>query len=155
VLNAGSTPTPTDYLAVTSLTPDIFLIGLLYSGVTIFNQQVRALNLIWALDHAKRLESASAIAVVGGGIAGLTAAMALRKIFSSSPGSPHRTVTLFEKRSVLCPLQRGCATRWVHPHIYEWPEEGSTNPSAGLPVTNWRAGRAADVATGIVSRVGR
>ena len=149
---AGSTPTAADYLAVTSLTEDIFLIGLLDSGVTIFNQQIRALNLIWALDHADRLSSASAIAVVGGGIAGLTAAMALREIFSLTADSLPRTVTLFEQRSVLCPLQRGCATRWVHPHIYDWPEAGSTNPSAGLPIMNWRAGRASDVATTIVTQ---
>jgi hypothetical protein len=152
VLSAGSTSTAAEYLAVTSLTNDIFLIGLLDSGVTIFNQQVRALNLIWALDRANRLNSASTIAVLGGGIAGLTAAMALREIFSSTADSSPRTVTLFERRSVLCPMQRGCATRWVHPHIYDWPAEGSTNPSAGLPIMNWRAGRASDVATTIVTQ---
>lgn len=151
VLRAGSTPTATDYLALTSLTDAIFLIGLLDTGVTIFNQQVRALNLIWALDRAGKLRPGSAIAVVGGGIAGLTAAMALRKIFSLSAEHSDSTVTLFEKRSVLCPLQRGCATRWVHPHIYDWPEAGSTNPSAGLPIMNWRAGRASDVAATIVT----
>lgn len=152
LLRSESTPTPTEYLAVTSLTDDIFLIGLLDRGVTIFNQQVRALNLVWALDRADRLRSARAIAVVGGGIAGLTAAMALRKIFSPTADSTRRTVTLFEKRSVLCPLQRGCATRWVHPHIYDWPEPISTNPSAGLPIMDWRAGRASDVAARIVTQ---
>ena len=145
-------PTASDYLAVTSLTDNIFLIGLLDKGVTIFNQQVRALNLVWALDRADRLRSAPAIAVVGGGIAGLTAAMALRKIFALTADSSRRTVTLFEKRSVLCPLQRGCATRWVHPHIYDWPEPISTNPSAGLPIMDWRAGRASDVAARIVTQ---
>src|SRR5271169_5996521 len=152
VLSAGSTSTATNYLHVSGLTDGIFLIGLRDSGVTIFNQQIRALNLIWALDRANRLSSASAIAVVGGGIAGLTAAMALREIFSLTADSSPRTVTLFERRSVLCPLQRGCATRWVHPHIYDWPAEGSTNPSAGLPIMNWRAGRASDVATTIVTQ---
>jgi len=137
VSGAGSMPTSTDYLDVTCLTDGIFLIGLLDSGVTIFNQQIRALNLIWALDRSNRLSSASAIAVVGGGIAGLTAAMALREIFSLTADASRRTVTLFERRSVLCPLQRGCATRWVHPHIYDWPATGSTNPSAGLPIMNW------------------
>src|SRR6266480_314781 len=150
ILRAASTPT--DYLAATSLTDHIFLIGLLDKGVTIFNQQVRALNLVWALDRADRLRSARAIAVVGGGIAGLTAAMALRKIFSLTADSSRRTVTLFEKRSVLCPLQRGCATRWVHPHIYDWPEPISANPSAGLPIMDWRAGRASDVAARIVTQ---
>lgn len=149
--HTASIPRPVDYLGVTSLNDGIFLIGSLDSGVTIFNQQIRALNLIWALDSADRLSSASAIAVVGGGIAGLTAAMALRKIFSLAPHSTDRTITLFERRSVLCPLQRGCGTRWVHPHIYDWPEPGSTNPSAGLPIMNWRAGRASDMATTIIA----
>jgi hypothetical protein len=144
-------PTPSEYLAVTSLTDNIFLIGLLDRGVTIFNQQIRALNLIWALDHDGRLRSAQDIAVVGGGIAGLTAAMALRKIFALTDSS-RRRITLFEKRSVLCPLQRGCATRWVHPHIYDWPKPISTNPSAGLPIMNWRAGRASDVAAWVVTQ---
>jgi hypothetical protein len=142
--------TPEKYLGVTSLTDGIFLIGSLDSGVTIYSQQIRALNLIWALDHAGRLDSASNIAVVGGGIAGLTAAKALRTIFALARHSPHPTITLFEKGSMLCPLQRGCATRWVHPHIYDWPKPGSTNPSAGLPLMNWRAGRASDVATTII-----
>jgi hypothetical protein len=146
----ASIPAPIDYLSLTSLNDGIFLIGSLDSGVTIFNQQIRALNLIWALDRTYRLRSASAIAVVGGGIAGLTAAMALRKIFSLDPDPARRTITVFEKRSVLCPLQRGCATRWVHPHIYDWPKPGSTNPSAGLPIMNWREGRASDVATTII-----
>jgi FAD dependent oxidoreductase len=144
--------TAKEYLAVASLADRIFLIGELDTGVTIFNQQVRALNLIWALDTDGQLRQAEEIAVIGGGIAGLTAAMAIRTIFSLSPNSSQKKVTLFEQRSVLCPLQRGCATRWVHPHIYDWPQDGSTNPSAGLPVMNWRAGRASDVATNIVAQ---
>lgn len=149
--HTASIPTPVEYLGATALNDGIFLIGSLDSGVTIYNQQIRALNLIWALNSTDRLSSASTIAVIGGGIAGLTAAMALRKIFSLAPRSTDRTITLFEKRSVLCPLQRGCATRWVHPHIYDWPKPGSTNPSAGLPIMNWRAGRASDVATTIIA----
>jgi hypothetical protein len=145
-------PAPIDYLALTSLSDGIYLIGVLDVGVTIFNQQIRALNLIWALDRAGLLPAGVNTAVVSGGIAGLTAAMALRNIFSLGSDSSRHTITLFEARSVLCPLQRGCATRWVHPHIYDWPLSGSTNPSAGLPIMNWRAGRASDVATTIVKQ---
>jgi hypothetical protein len=52
---------------------------------------------------------------------------------------------VFEKRAALCPLQEGSDTRWVHPRIYDWPNEGSTSPAAALPILNWNAGRASDV----------
>jgi hypothetical protein len=42
-------------------------------------------------------------------------------------------------------LQEGSDTRWVHPRIYDWPNEGSTSPAAALPILNWNAGRASDV----------
>ncbi|HWV60867.1 MAG TPA: hypothetical protein VN034_09445, partial [Sphingopyxis sp.] len=33
----------------------------------------------------------------------------------------------------------------MHPHIYDWPEEGSEAAAAMLPVLNWTAARASDV----------
>jgi hypothetical protein len=135
------------YLELTRLTNHIHVVGILDVGVTIRSQQVRALNLIWALDASGELRGCKKIAILGGGISGLTAGGALRRRLRDEGGCK---IALFEKRSVLCPLQRGCDTRWVHPHAYEWPLEGSSNPSAGLPVFNWRAGRASDVAATLV-----
>ncbi|MGD1923179.1 MAG: NAD(P)-binding protein [Paracoccaceae bacterium] len=125
----------------------IYLLGSLQSGVTIYNQQVRAHNLIWAL---RRLADESGIepssgAVVGGGIGGLTTTACLHSMF------PEADVTLFEKQWELCPLQLGSDNRWVHPSIYEWPEPGSRSPSSGLPLLNWSEGRASDVARQVIS----
>ena len=76
-------------------------------------------------------------------MAGVTAAAA-----AASLG---HEVFLFEQRPVLCHLQHGCDTRWVHPHIYDWPAFGSDSPYAGLPVLDWKADTAAEVAKQIVS----
>jgi hypothetical protein len=125
----------------------LYLLGSLERGVTVYGQQVRAHNLTWALSE---LEDASRptqkIAVVGGGIAGLTATACLLGLFRNSH------VTLFEKSSDLCSLQQGCDTRWLHPRIYHWPARGSRAPSASLPVLNWHEGRASDVADQILRR---
>ena len=63
---------------------------------------------------------------------------------------PNWNVSLFERRTDLCPLQQGSDSRWLHPHIYSWPQPGSQNPSAGLPILNWKEGRALDVADRIL-----
>ncbi|XVS67859.1 hypothetical protein ACQPYE_17985 [Actinosynnema sp. CA-299493] len=122
----------------------LFMIGSLDKGVTIRSQQVRALNLIWALVHSKHVATCgstprSRIAIAGGGFAGLTAGAALlRKDVNAD-------IAVFERCDTPIPLQHGCDTRWVHPHIYEWPLPGSEASSAALPVLNWTAGRASDV----------
>jgi hypothetical protein len=126
------------------LADGVFVLGCLERGVTAYSQQVRALNLVWALrrgstDEPKRL------AIIGGGLAGLTAAAAVLLMFE------HTEVYLYERRSDLCPLQLGCDTRWLHPRIYAWPDEDSRRPSAGLPFNDWREGRASDVAHQVIS----
>src|SRR5260370_36856138 len=114
------------------------------SGVTVFKQQVRALNLIYALDHfSGEALKEGPIAVIGGGVAGVTAA--------SAAAALGREVHLFEQRPVLCHLQHGCDTRWLHPHIYDWPQPGSDDPYAGLPILNWKEGTAATVAEQIMT----
>lgn len=125
----------------------IYLIGSLQTGVTVYNQQVRAHNLVWAMK--KMAESGgnepSSVAVVGGGISGVTAAACLHSMF------PDLRVTIFEKQWELCPLQLGSDNRWVHPRIYDWPDPGSRAPSSGLPLLNWGEGRASDVARQVIS----
>lgn len=114
-----------------------YLLGVFEPGITIYRQQVRALNLVYALAAQKRLSKEMKIAVIGGGFSGITAAAAALAMGC--------TVELYERAEHLCPLQRGCDTRYVHPHIYDWPLLGSTNPYAELPFLTWTANTAADV----------
>jgi|GEM_PF-2554967 len=117
-------------------------------GVTILKQQIRALNLVFALAEKKKIrneldgataqETARKIAVIGGGVAGMTAATAAAKLGNN--------VWHFEQRPELCHLQAGCHTRSVAPHIYDWPKAGSESPYAALPLLNWQAGTAAELA---------
>jgi hypothetical protein len=117
---------------------NVFVLGTFEKGVTIYRQQTRALNLAWALTTKLPGSALNDVAIIGGGFAGITLAAALAK-----KGIPK--VTVFEKRAVLFPLQEGSDTRWIHPHIYDWPRSGSEGPSAYLPIMNWNAGRASDV----------
>jgi hypothetical protein len=129
----------------------IYLLGSLQKGVTVYGQQVRAHNLIWSLWELSRHDyvTPKSIAIVGGGIAGLTAAACVISRFQSV------SVTLFERQWDLCPLQQGSDTRWLHPRIYDWPYLGSRVPSASLPVLNWSEGRASDVARELLEKFGR
>jgi FAD dependent oxidoreductase len=133
--------------------PSIFFIGAFDTGITIFSQQVRALNLAWALIESGEVDLDTAqgsdvprtqIAIVGAGFAGLTVAAGLLK------KRVNADITVFEQRDTLLPLQQGCDTRWLHPHIYDWPNPGSEATSATLPVLNWKANRASDVVVQIL-----
>ncbi|ESW99302.1 hypothetical protein X769_24475 [Mesorhizobium sp. LSJC268A00] len=133
----------------------LFLVGTYDNGVTVFSQQVRALNLIWAAvesdfvscspdtdeeDHNEPMK----VAIIGGGIAGLATAAALMKKQANAK------ITIFEQRDTLLPLQHGSDSRWLHPRIYDWPGEGSSASVAMLPVLNWTAARASDVVVQIL-----
>jgi hypothetical protein len=128
----------------------LYLLGSLERGVTVYRQQVRAHNLTWALsDLLRENEFTDPIAVVGGGIAGLTVAACFLSLFKQA------SVTVFEQLWDLCPLQQGADNRWLHPRIYDWPATGSRAPSASLPVLNWSEGRASDVARTVLTEFGR
>jgi hypothetical protein len=132
------------------VTDGIYVVGCLERGVTVYKQQVRAHNLTWALWELDQKEKViKRIAVVGGGIAGLTAAACFLSLFDEG------SITIFEQRWDLCPLQQGADNRWLHPRIYDWPVKGSRVPSASLPVLNWSEGRASDVARTVLSEFGR
>lgn len=124
--------------------PELFTLGAFDRHVTVLSQQTRALNLAWALVESRKVptwkdEGHVRIAIVGAGFAGLTLAAALRSKHARAD------VTIFEERDALLPLQQGSDTRWLHPHIYDWPNEGSDSNAAMLPILNWTAGRASDV----------
>jgi hypothetical protein len=119
--------------------PGVFVLGCYARYVTLFSQQIRALNLIGALVKTDQLQRGKELAVVGGGVAGLTAAFAAQHCGWN--------VTLIEKNQDVIALQRASQERWIHPHIYDWPAEGSEAPRAGLPILDWEADYACKVIT--------
>jgi thioredoxin reductase len=123
----------------------VFVIGCLDKGRnTVLSQQHRAISLINALDCLGRLKHAKIpgqrpkIAVVGGGVAGVTAAIcAVRKGIE---------VHLFEKATDVLTLFHGASHRSIHPNLFNWPKEGSLNPTARLPFLQWEFATATEVA---------
>lgn len=120
-------------------TPGLFVLGSFARRVTVYSQQVRALNLVDALAGMGYIHQGSHVAVVGAGFAGLTAAAALVKMGVS--------VALFDSQRVPLHLQLNCATRYIHPHIYDWPKmDLDEDINAKLPILNWNANTASTVA---------
>ena len=117
--------------------PGIYVLGSFAKRVTFYSQQVRALNLVYALHVTEAIKARKKVAVIGGGAAGITAAAALA----------HRNceVILLEKLEHVLRLQANCKHRWIHPHIYDWPMSERAGDQAQLPLLNWRAGIAGSV----------
>lgn len=124
--------------------PGIYVLGCFARYVTVYAQQVRALNLIDTLAKGGVFSRHSSLAVIGAGIAGLTAAgaAAVRGV---------GLVSVFERLENTMRLQRATEKRYIHPHIYDWPNMESESGEAGLPLMDWEAGRAQEV----VARLGK
>lgn len=117
------------------LYPGIFFIGPTAERVSFASQQRRSLNLTWALNETVGL-AGKRVAVVGGGLAGLTAA--------AGAVACGADVYLFEAQDELCPHQRETDHRFIHPSINFWPSE----PLSGVtnwPFLNWYAAPSRDV----------
>ena len=141
----GSTPVERIEGFGVSSAPHELVLGTFDRRLTIFDQQVRALNLAFRLKEAGVIpQPGLSVAVIGAGIAGLT--------FAAGCVWLGQRVVLVEKQPVPCHLQRGCDIRWVHPHIYHWPRAGSEQPYAGLPLLSWMEGTASEVARQIVAQ---
>lgn len=96
-------------------------------------QQIRAINLIDALFFNKVANPASEVAVIGGGIAGVTASARLLERGCN--------VTLIErgpKESGYFARQKKSSHRFIHPNIGFWPEE-RLRYTTNLPLLNWHA----------------
>lgn len=124
-----------------------FILGTFERGVTVYRQQIRALNLVYSLVEARDSDGRSIIppgcriVVIGGGAFGTTvaAAAAYAKF----------QVVLLERYETLLHLQRGCDTRWLHPRFYDWPAPESESRMARLPFLDWSASSAGNVAVQI------
>jgi len=121
----------------------VFVLGCLERRVTLLHQQIRALNLVYAL-HQLGYCHGKEIAVVGAGVAGLTAAAAFSKI-------PGCRVALLEREDRILPvLDRGesSAERYLDPVLYEWPgikPDSETFDRYPTPLTNWPSGSQREV----------
>lgn len=112
---------------------DVYVLGCLARPLTFHSQQQRACNLIWALFAAERLKEKDEVLIIGGGVAGLTAAIAARLKGCK--------VDVFERQRLLH-LQELNETRYVHPNVHDWPREGWENPLSDLPCLNWSVANA-------------
>jgi hypothetical protein len=122
-------------------TRSILVLGVFEKRVTVYAQQVRALNLVDAMlsENLVRPDGGK-IAIIGGGAAGITAAVALARTMPRLD-----QLDVFERSSGILALQQG-SRRFLHPHFYDWPAAGSDSADAGLPIMNWTAGPAGEVA---------
>lgn len=132
LFEAKSLKSSEEYLNLYRVGDKKYVIGNFQNGVTVYKQQIRALNIFDALVKTRQIrlnDKSFSIVIIGGGIAGLTFAAAAIKAGLS--------VRLFEKESHLLSLQKGCDRRFLNPNLYEWPLEGSTIPYTKLPFLNW------------------
>ena len=107
---------------------NLFVLGTHERTITIYSQQVRALNLVTAINSAERLANRD-VAIVGGGLAGLTAAIAC--------ASAEANVKVYEGQELLSTFPRK-GSREVYPKLFEWPRQRWTSPNAALPILNWQ-----------------
>jgi hypothetical protein len=114
-----------------------YVLGCFAKHVTLYSQQVRAINLIDALCRTGELGRNAQVVVVGGGVAGLTAAAA-----AMVRGA---RVTLLEQSAELCPIQSAAGERYLHPRIYDWPLADTDQGDADLPLLTWSADTAEKV----------
>ena len=100
--------------------------------MTISSQQMRASIIAKCFidsiynnkDSLARSDQRIKIAIIGGGIGGMTLAYCLHS-YKHHDQRFKFDIDLFEKHDVLCPIQRGCATRKIHPNVQFWPSEYS------------------------------
>lgn len=123
------------------------MLGCYDSRITLYSQQVRALELAHALHRTHHVAADAHVGVVGGGAGGLTMAAAL-----ALQGTA--TVHLFQRGSDLMPLQSAATRRRLDPHIYSWPTPGAEQVAAELPILDWTSGSAVEVRRALVREFG-
>jgi hypothetical protein len=122
--------------------PNVFVLGCFATHLTLYSQQVRALNLVAALWKTGTLTKDTRAAVIGGGAAGLMAAAGIAFLGV-------KNVRVLDQLEGPMELQKNNRQRWLHPHIYDWPDPIWEHDNAELPLITWSAGYAENVATQI------
>ncbi|WP_186057775.1 ABC-three component system protein [Burkholderia gladioli] len=108
----------------------VYFLGAFDRRITFYSQQVRGLRLAHALDEQGLILTTDKIAVVGAGSAGLSFALCAALLGYN--------VTLYDPANEALQLQ-SASPRLLHPHIYEWPNIGSLDDRAGLPLLDWKS----------------
>ncbi len=116
----------------------VYVLAPLAGRVSFVSQQYRALNLVWALQDKEKIVNNDLVAVIGAGVAGLTAACALR--------AHGCTVHVFDKARAPLARQRNTTHRYVHPNINQWPDASGTSPTTSLPFLDWHYDQCNEVA---------
>jgi hypothetical protein len=149
---SGAGPTDVEVLQSCQVSDsgNLYVVGCLERRVTLYSQQVRALNLVSALIDAGRITRETKVAIVGGGAAGLTAAAAIAVAVPDV-----QTLDVYERKPEPLHLQLRSRDRYLHPHLYDWPQPGSLQQTAGLPLLDWSAGSAGEVAQQILQEFER
>lgn len=123
----------------------ICFVGVFEKRITVYSQQVRSLNLIHSLSKINILKKESKVAIIGGGVAGLTISRAC-----SHKGC--QLIDLYEQGNQFIGIWKNSKQRWISPHIFHWPYEGWEIESTDLPFLNWVEGDAIDVANQILEQ---
>lgn len=108
----------------------VYFLGAFDRRITFYSQQVRGLRLAHALDTRGLIVKTDKIAVIGAGAAGLSFALCAALLGYN--------VTLYDPANKALQLQ-SASPRLLHPHIYEWPNIGSLDDRAGLPLLDWKS----------------
>jgi Pyridine nucleotide-disulphide oxidoreductase len=115
---------------------NFFMVGPYASRVSFQSQQIRALNLAWAISIEDRNLSEKNVAIVGASIAGMTSAAAFAAYGAK--------VTIFEKvEEINCKIFNA-EGRFIHPNINFIPDE-ELSFTTQLPIMNWHADTATEV----------
>lgn len=108
-----------------------YFIGCISEGkITIHSQQIRALNLAYALSETKKVSEGTRVAIIGAGFSGIMLAAALTRTGCF--------MDLFDEHEGILDMQRR-SDRFVHPNIFDWPKKDSTLAETKLPFFNWKA----------------
>jgi hypothetical protein len=124
--------------------PGVYFIGNYSGRINFFAQQTRALNLVRALIKKALIEPGDSVAVVGGGLAGVTVAIALLQ--------KDVVPELFEQNHTLLRYQKNTATRHVHPSVNFWPDM-PLFPSTNFPFLNWYEGTPAEIISAVKKQI--
>jgi hypothetical protein len=125
-----------DTAAVTGRSEKLFCLGPFPRLVSFSAQQYRALNLVWALRENDKFSIGDSVAVIGAGVAGLTAAAGFIGYGCK--------VDVYEAGAVAMSRQRATDHRLVHPTLNQWPDP-PLSMTTQLPFLEWYSGVCSEV----------